>query len=137
MMMNLNARGEDSSERGQSSGNMFTDRQGQVGSKTAHHTNRRDLEQGSRAAGVNITKDTVTRVDREDDIELSPAMMRRAGGGGGGEKDMDLDFGRAGVVDQIPYQESNHRDEWSESPDQHSQVELVRNASYNKDRIRA
>ena len=128
-MMNLNARGEDSSERGQSSGNMFTDRQ--AGSKTAH-TNRRDLEQG-----VNITKDTVTRVDREDDIELSPAMMRRAGGGGGDEKDMDLDFGRAGVVDQIPYQESNHRDEWSESPDQHSQVDLVRNASYNKDRIRA
>lgn len=135
MMMNLNARGEDSSERGQSSGNMFTDRQGgQAGSKTAHHTNRRDLEQGSRA-GVNITKDTVTRVDREDDIELSPAMMRRADGGG--EKDMDLDFGRAGVVDAIPYQESNHRDEWSESPDQHSQVDLVRNASYNKDRIRA
>jgi hypothetical protein len=131
MMTNLNARGTDSSDHGQSSGNMFTDRHG---AKTptmkggAGARSRHDLE--ASRGGVNITQDTVTRIDRE--IELSPtsSSARRDEKGGG------MEFGdRAAVVDAIPYQASNHRDEWDmQVPvgEQESQVNLVRNASWDR-----
>lgn len=128
MMMNLNSRGEDSSDRGQTSNDFKISNH-----RTGAQTRDRDLEGGPR--GVNITRDTVTRIDRE--IELSPTSTAHQNRSRNEKYSNDDDRERAVVVDAIPYQSSNHRDEWDSStpePDtQHSQVELVRNASWDRD----
>ena len=77
---------------------------------------------------LSFSADTVTRVDHE--IELSPTSTARDTRSRNEKHDDAYD--RAGVVDAIPYHANNHRDEWdSPTTAEHSQVELVRNASYD------
>ncbi|KAL7412419.1 hypothetical protein BDY24DRAFT_416207 [Mrakia frigida] len=117
MLSNLNARSSDGvSGRGPSSGD------GPGGRNHSRTGSGNMLGDATELKGVKVTSDTVTRVDRlEEEERRHDASIARSNRDA--KKEYDNTSYEGGG--EVPYEGSNHKDEWDDRSLEHSQVDLV------------